>query len=89
MTFKPYCDQCHTWHTEQEGHIQNIEEVKQTEREHQLREAIKPFLEVEAATHAGEWSPELEDDDYISVYHHDIRVKHFRALKKAVKGFIP
>ena len=63
--------------------------MTQEEREQRLREAILPFLEVEAATHAGEYSWEMDDDEYISVYHHDIRAKHFRALKKAVEGFIP
>jgi hypothetical protein len=49
-----------------------------------LLEALKPFLEVEKATHAGEYTYEMEDDEYISVYHLDIRAKHFRALRKAI-----
>lgn len=51
-----------------------------------LIEACKPFIEVAKATHKGEFNPELGDDDYISVYHYDIRAKHFRHLKKAVEA---
>lgn len=51
-------------------------------------EAASPFIEVAKATHKGEYTPELEDDEYISVYHHDIRAKHFRALKRAVEGLL-
>lgn len=49
-----------------------------------LLKALEPFLKVEKATHKGRYTDELEDNEYISVYHFDIKVSHFRALKKAL-----
>jgi len=55
-----------------------------------LRAALEPFAKIAAETRpdldlGGYREYTMDDDEYISVYHLDIRVKHFRAAETALK----